>query len=99
MPESFNESQDVEFESYVDYVATLRNSCHPDVFEWPAKSRTFDDTISAAMEACPPGCMVVVRNAKAPPEDWCHATTVLNKNVKQEGRAQLDAQVEKRGCR
>ena len=76
MPETFSETQDVAHNSYLDYVATVRDSCHPDVFEWPAKSRTFDDTIAAALEACPPGCMVVVRNAKDPPEDWYDRTRI-----------------------
>ena len=79
MPETFCETLDVEFASYLDHVATVRNSCDPMVFEWPAQSRTFDDTIAAALETCPPGCMVVVRNARDPPKDWYRRTKVATK--------------------
>ena len=59
---------EVPYEGIDDFVSTLRNSCSPTgVFKWPCKSLNFQKAVAVALHHCPPGRMVVIKNAVATP--------------------------------
>ena len=61
--------KEVPYEGIDDFVSTLRNACSPTgVFKWPCTSMNFQKAVAVALHHCPPGHMVVLKNAVPTPE-------------------------------
>ena len=68
---NFDIANEIPFESIQDYVNTLRNACLPTgSFVWPDDSMSYQTALTVAIHHCPPGHMVMLKNALPVPDKF-----------------------------